>query len=172
MLHVLKLDCNIHFINKITKNPNSINNLFPNICEFQVINFGNKIYIIKKVIGLLLLRKEELEWQYHKKAYVISLYSINNECYDVVLLLRSFKFHAYKNNFFLSYQNKIMDLIYVKFISYLNTLVNPFPSQSYKPTYHFSLIHGDVRMVSKDNYFIGSRWFITFKSHVMVHYER
>ena len=57
VLYVLKLDCNLLSISKLTRDLNCVTKFYPNICEFQVVDSGKVTGSVELRGGLQLLKE-------------------------------------------------------------------------------------------------------------------
>ena len=160
VLYVPKLDCNLLSISKITRDLKCVTKLFPNLCEFQILELGKTIGNAEECVGLYLFQVEkpkELKNHSYVAASVPS--SDNSVMWHCRLGHPNF---MYLEKMFHSLFNKNKKHIQCQICQLSNhtrSLYPPQPYQSFKP---FSLVHSDVWGPLRVHNVTGSRWFVTF----------
>ena len=162
VLYVPQLDCNLLSISKLTKDLNCVTKFLPCTCEFQALDSGKKIGNAEECGGLYILRVDDSK---RNQEVSKTACAATTPKPDPVMLWHYRLGHP---NFM--YLEKLFPSLFNKNSKFFNCEVcqvskhtrSHYPTQPYKPSQPFSLIHSDVWGPSRVKNITGSRWFVTF----------
>ena len=160
VLYVPKLDCNLLSISKLTRDLNCVTKFLPNVCEFQAMDSGRRIGSAEESAGLYFLRVNNEE-QSRGRSYVARSAKEDNN----VMLWHYRLGHpnfVYLRQMLPSIFNKSSEIFQCEICQLAKHARNSYPTQPYKSSKPFALVHSDVWGPSRIKTITGARWFVTF----------
>ncbi|KAH9722152.1 retrovirus-related pol polyprotein from transposon RE1 [Citrus sinensis] len=164
VLHVPNLSCNLLSISKLTLDLNCCANFFQNHCEFQDLTSGKMIGSARQSGGLYFFEEVPSLRRQPPRTCFNSVSAVNN---DNEVLLWHFKlghpsFQYLQYLFPNLFANKSSSSFKCEICELAKHHRASFPSQPYKASKPFSVIHSDVWGPNRISTLTRKRWVITF----------
>lgn len=162
VLHVPKLSCNLLSVSQITKDLNCVANFSHSSCEFQDLISGRRIGSAREHGGLYYFE----DFNVNKQAHTVDCGSLSMSREQKIMLwhrrLGHPSFPYLRNLFPELFRNKDSLMIHCEVCQLAKHQRSYFPSQSYKPSRPFAMIHSDIWRPSRVSNLTGIKWFLTF----------
>ena len=165
VLHVPNISCNLLSISKLTRDQNCQANFFPSRCEFQDLISRKMIGSARQSEGLYFFEDgSNLRQQSQSLSTCLESMSVSS---DNDIMLWHFRlghpsFRYLKYLFPKLFMNKDPSFFKCEICELAKHHRVAFPSQPYKPSKPFSIIHSDVWGPNRISTLSNKRWFITF----------
>ena len=169
VLLVPKFSCNLLSISKLTRDLNCVAKFSSSHCLFQDLASGMMIGNAKESKGLYWFRAAgKQDSQAHHVSFSdprLNL-SLDSNKESTIMLLHYRLGHP--NFMYLSkmfpalFKNKNPKLFQCEICQFSKHCRNSYPSQNYKPSKPFSIIHSDIWGPSRVHNISGARWFVSF----------
>ena len=152
VLFVLKLDCNLLSIQKLTQEYNCVAKFFKSLCDFQDMSSGKMIGSAKEYSGLYLLTSTDSPSTQALKvgspspncSFNVTYPSFNNDAMLWHFRLGHPNFMYLEKLFPLLFKNKSPNSFQCEICQMSKHARNFFPNQPYKPLVHLQIFHSDV----------------------------
>ena len=164
VMHVPNLSCNLLSISRLTQDQNCVVKFNSSSCQFQDLISGRTIGNARECGGLYYLDEDTLDGQVSNLG--CKSLSVSLSCESDIMLwhyrLGHPSFPYLKNLFPALFKNKDPSLFKCEICQLAKHHRVSYPSQPYKNSKPFYVIHSDIWGPSRVQNLSGTRWFITF----------